>query len=86
MSVGANTKEDMEKFVNLILDKNLEFENRVMSEEGEDLDTAMFMYSGRLSTSDLEVIEKIFDADKVEIGNKYVTIDLPESLQRTPDF
>jgi len=86
MSVGADTKGDMEKFVNLILDRNLEFKNRVQSGEGEDLDTAMFTYSGRLSISDLEVIESVFDADRVEIGNEYMVIGLPESLQKTPDF
>lgn len=86
MTVGANTKEEMQDFVKLMLDKNLEFENRVVSEDGENLDTALFKYSGRFSVEDLETIKNVFGADKAEIGNDFVVIYLPESLQNPASF
>lgn len=82
-----NSKDEITDFVKLLMDHELSFEQKVMSEEAEGkLDTAMLDYSGRFSAEELEILKKGFDGESIEIGSNYISILLPDSLSEGADF
>jgi len=82
-----NSKDEITDFVKLLMDHEISFEQKVMSEEAEGkLDTAMLDYSGRFSAEELEILRKGFDGKRVEIGSDYISILLPDSLLEDSDF
>jgi len=76
-----NSKDDITRFIKLLMDNQISLEQKVASEDSEDIvDTAMLDYSGRFSAEDLEVLRKAFDGEKIEIGENYINVLLPEYL------
>lgn len=82
-NIGVNTKSEFQRFINVFVDNELRFNNLVESEDADGVrDTAMIEYKGRIKTSDLELIKDVFGSDQVEIGESYISVRVPEELQK----
>lgn len=78
---ALDNKDDINRFVKILIDNNIMFENKVYTDNEHVLDAMMLDYSGRLSVHDLQILKKAFCAEDVEVGSSTIAVYLPAELE-----